>query len=269
MHNASLLIDDIEDNSELRRGVPVAHKVFGIAQTINAANLVYFMALKDVISLHGSSEEREATLATFTEEMINLHIGQGQDILWRETHFCPTEEEYLSMVRNKTGGLFRLSSKLLQVFSPIGSNFSYGKTDLTHLLNLLGIYFQIRDDLLNLQDEEMFSHKMFCEDITEGKWSFPIIHCVTRSRQSSPPDHSLERILMQRTQDLNLKRLAVSLMESTSSFHFTVGMLNRIRDEVLQVVCELGGNKILEELMGKLHVAIDEVSQKLPAMNAH
>ena len=43
LHNASLLIDDIEDNSQLRRGVPVAHSIFGIPTTINCANYVYFM----------------------------------------------------------------------------------------------------------------------------------------------------------------------------------------------------------------------------------
>lgn len=46
LHNASLLIDDIEDNSKLRRGVPVAHSIFGVAPVINTANYVYFLALE-------------------------------------------------------------------------------------------------------------------------------------------------------------------------------------------------------------------------------
>lgn len=46
LHNASLLIDDIEDNSKLRRGVPVAHSIFGVAPVINTANYVYFLALQ-------------------------------------------------------------------------------------------------------------------------------------------------------------------------------------------------------------------------------
>ena len=48
LHTASLMIDDIEDNSKQRRGVPVAHEVFGVAPTINAANYVYFLALQKV-----------------------------------------------------------------------------------------------------------------------------------------------------------------------------------------------------------------------------
>ena len=46
LHNASLLIDDIEDNSKLRRGIPVAHSIFGVPSTINCANYVYFLALE-------------------------------------------------------------------------------------------------------------------------------------------------------------------------------------------------------------------------------
>jgi geranylgeranyl diphosphate synthase type 3 len=46
LHNASLLIDDIEDNSKLRRGNPVAHSIFGVANCINCANYVYFLAME-------------------------------------------------------------------------------------------------------------------------------------------------------------------------------------------------------------------------------
>ena len=51
LHNASLLLDDIEDGSERRRGVPAAHKVFGEALTINSANYVYFVALEKVVAV--------------------------------------------------------------------------------------------------------------------------------------------------------------------------------------------------------------------------
>ncbi|CAF4433981.1 unnamed protein product, partial [Adineta steineri] len=46
LHNASLLIDDIQDNSKLRRGVPVAHNIYGVPLTINAANYIYFLAMQ-------------------------------------------------------------------------------------------------------------------------------------------------------------------------------------------------------------------------------
>lgn len=44
-------IDDIEDNSKLRRGIPVAHSIYGVAQTINSANYVYFLALQKITAM--------------------------------------------------------------------------------------------------------------------------------------------------------------------------------------------------------------------------
>jgi geranylgeranyl diphosphate synthase type 3 len=52
LHNASLLIDDIQDNSKLRRGVPVAHNIYGVPLTINAANYIYFLAMQKALTLH-------------------------------------------------------------------------------------------------------------------------------------------------------------------------------------------------------------------------
>ena len=44
-------IDDIEDNSKLRRGIPVAHNIFGVAQTINSANYIYFLAMERTMAM--------------------------------------------------------------------------------------------------------------------------------------------------------------------------------------------------------------------------
>jgi geranylgeranyl diphosphate synthase type 3 len=72
LHNASLLVDDIEDNSKLRRGLPVAHSIFGVANTINCANYVYFLALEKCHSL-----KNDKAMTIFVQELLNLHRGQG------------------------------------------------------------------------------------------------------------------------------------------------------------------------------------------------
>ena len=105
-------VDDVEDSSTLRRGRPVAHSIFGVAQTINSANYVYFQALGETMKLNNEEVTR-----IYMEELINLHRGQGMDLFWRDTLKCPTEDEYLEMVGNKTGGLFRLAVRLMQAKS--------------------------------------------------------------------------------------------------------------------------------------------------------
>lgn len=137
-------IDDIQDGSRLRRGAPAAHTVYGIAQTINSANYVYFQAQQLLTTLKNSP----TALQIFNEEILNLHRGQGMDLYWRDTLTIPHEEEYLEMVSNKTGGLFRLGIRLMMMSSTL-------ELDLLPLANLLGLLFQIQDDYRNLTCERV------------------------------------------------------------------------------------------------------------------
>ncbi|GAA5801117.1 hypothetical protein HPULCUR_006559 [Helicostylum pulchrum] len=132
LHNASLMIDDVQDDSELRRGFPVSHHIYGVPQTINTANLVYFLAIQDILRLG-----IPGMVEICTEELIHLHQGQGIELYWRDSLTCPTEAEYLEMVNNskclkrsdrlrwsfnivvlvETGGLLRLAVRLMQAAS--------------------------------------------------------------------------------------------------------------------------------------------------------
>lgn len=213
-------IDDVEDNSVLRRGVPVAHNIFGTAQTINSANYVYFLALQEIQRLNNP-----AAIDIYVKELLNLHRGQGMDLFWRDTLTCPTEDEYLEMVGNKTGGLFRLAVKLMQAESSTGK-------DCVSLVNVMGLIFQICDDYLNLSNTAYTHNKGLCEDLTEGKFSFPIIHSI----RSNPGNHQLVSILKQKTQDEEVKRYAVQYMQSTGSFTHTRQVVRDLRDRALSLI---------------------------------
>lgn len=236
LHNASLMLDDIEDNSKLRRGVPVVHAIYGLPSTINTATFVIFKALSIVTSL-GNAEATNI----FAEELVNLHRGQALDIYWRDNYICPTEDQYLAMVTDKTGGLFRLSIKLMQQFSE-------NKADFVPLVNSIGLYFQILDDFINLQSKAYMENKSFCEDLTEGKFSFPIIHCI----RSNARDTQLINILKQRTEDVLIKKHAVSYMKSCGSFEYTKKKILSLYDNVLEELAKLGGNDDLKQIMSDL-----------------
>ncbi|PMD44932.1 geranylgeranyl pyrophosphate synthase-like protein [Hyaloscypha variabilis F] len=223
LHTASLLVDDVEDSSLLRRGLPVAHSIFGTAQTINSANYVYFIALQELQKL-----KNPKAINIFTEELLNLHRGQGMDLFWRDTLTCPTEDDYLEMVGNKTGGLFRLAVKLMQAESK-------NLKDCVPLVNLMGIIFQIRDDYQNLSSPEYSHNKGLCEDLTEGKFSFPIIHSI----RAKPENMQLINILKQKPEDEQVKRYAVSYMEKTGSFEYCRKVLATLTERARLLVEEL------------------------------
>ncbi|XP_046963277.1 terpene synthase-like [Nymphalis io] len=248
LHNSSLLLDDIQDNSILRRGIPVAHSIYGIASTINAANYVIIIALEKTLQLG-----HPMATAVYTEQLLELHRGQGIEIYWRDNFQCPTEEEYKEMTMKKTGGLFMLAIRLMQLFSD-------NKSDFSKLSSILGLYFQIRDDYCNLCLQEYSENKSYCEDLTEGKFSFPVIHAI----QNQKGDNQVLHILRQRTRDVEVKRYCISLLERFGSFQYTRDRLQELDNEARAEVKRLGGNPHLEELLDEL---LSWRRDKKPALN--
>ncbi|KRX57964.1 Squamous cell carcinoma antigen recognized by T-cells 3 [Trichinella sp. T9] len=241
LHNASLMIDDIEDSSELRRGMPVTHRIYGLPTTLNTANYIYFVALSKTVQLR----HRDA-VKVFTESLLDLHRGQGMEIYWRDAVICPTEAKYLDMVIKKTGGLFRLGVNMLQLFST-------NKTDYNQLLNDMATYFQIRDDYMNLvagEVRENFSLKGFAEDLTEGKFSFPIIHAL----QSNPENDQILKILRQRTNSVELKKHCINILSNLGSLNYTKQRLNELSNKILSDIEKFGGNTHLQDLMEMLQL---------------
>jgi len=245
LHTSSLLIDDVEDDSELRRGVPVAHKIFGIPSTISCANYVYFIALEKLLELKNLN-----LIKIYSDELLNLHRGQGMEIYFRDSNICPTEADYMDIVSNKTGGLLRLGVKLMKELSTTKKiNGEY-----VDLANAIGEYYQIRDDYSNLLSETYINNKGFCEDITEGKYSYPIIHCI----KNHPESHQLEKIIRQRTSNIELKRYCIKLMKESNSFEYTKTKLREIEEKIKKQIDNLGGNIILTKMVTELSKIYNE-----------
>lgn len=252
LHTSSLLIDDVQDDSILRRGIPVAHNIFGTAQAINSANYVYFLAMDELRKV----ERRDEAMEIFISELLNLHRGQGMDLYWRDTLTCPTEDDYLQMVQNKTGGLFRLAVKLMQLESP-----ERGRIDCVPLVNLMGLIFQICDDYLNLRSDVYTQNKGLCEDLTEGKFSFPVIHSI----RADPGNLQLINILKQKTKDEEVKKYAVKYMEKTGSFDYSRKVVRELRSKAIQLIDQLDGGTgkgaQLKKIMDRMSI---EPAQEAP-----
>lgn len=250
LHAASLMVDDIEDDSQLRRGKPVTHKIYGVPQTINAANYVYFLAYKELFALRTdytpTTPPPTDLDALVTAELLSLHRGQGLEILWRDSLQCPSEEQYIKMVNNKTGGLLRIGIKLMMACCTTNTDVDY-----VPLVNLIGVFFQIRDDLMNLQSTEYSSNKGFAEDLSEGKFSFPVVHGI----HSNKSNRQVLNVLQKRPTTPTLKIHTIDYLKNeTKSFEYTLSVLTNLEAQTRREIVRLGGNKGLEALMDLLHV---------------
>lgn len=170
LHNASLILDDIEDNSSLRRMHPAVHTIFGPSQSINSANFMFVWAVKKSRGL-----ENPRAVDILLDELECLYLGQSWDLYYKFNLCCPTDSEYLTMVDNKTGVMFRMLTRLMQ-----GEN-AKESIDFSRLTLLFGRFFQIRDDYMNIDSSEYSDQKGFCEDLDEGKLSYPLVQCLQKN----------------------------------------------------------------------------------------
>ena len=173
LHNASLMLDDIEDGSQLRRGKPATHIIFGVAHTIDSAGYLVLDALKQVQML-GDPQ----CLNTVIDQVRDLYVGQTFDVYWTRSGHCPSEKEYLEMVEKKTGGLSQLPAKLLQCLSD-----NRNGAQIEQMISLFGRFIQSRDDYQKSTDKDYNRQKGFCEDLDEGKYLFPLIHALNKAQR--------------------------------------------------------------------------------------
>ena len=99
--------------------------MFAHSHAVNSANYLFVQALQQVKKLN-HVKSFEAIL----EELEHLYLGQSWDLYWEYTLQCLSEAEYINMVDNKTGGLFRMRVRLMQLQSDTGIKFDFETTDI-------------------------------------------------------------------------------------------------------------------------------------------
>ncbi len=217
IHNATLIIDDIEDSSEVRRGKKAVHLIYGEDITINAGNTLYYLPLKILENYQNklSAETFLKIYQTYTQEMINLSFGQATDIVWHKGLVDDskiTVNQYLQMCAFKTGGLSRMAAKIAAI---VGGADPKLVTSFGNLGESLGVVFQIQDDILNITDNELSKGKGLGEDITEGKRSLPVIYALSILEENRKD--RLQEILKMHTTDQNLRDEAIALINEANA----------------------------------------------------
>lgn len=185
-HAGSLIIDDIQDQGELRRRKPCLHKIFGIDIASNAGNFLYFFPIY-IFEKNKKKIERKIylrALETYLEEMEKLHLGQAIDIFWHKgLEKKISEKEYFQMCSLKTGSMARLAAKLAAIFAKKEEKVI---EEVGIFAQNIGIAFQIQDDILDIElseKERKNFGKSFGNDIKEGKRSLPVIYTLNNAKE--------------------------------------------------------------------------------------
>ncbi|NYT03160.1 MAG: polyprenyl synthetase family protein, partial [Candidatus Methanofastidiosa archaeon] len=250
-HNGTIIIDDIEDGADLRRGKPALHKVYGEDIAINCGNAMYFLPLQVVDEHKGKIEIDilQRVYSIYLEEMRNLHYGQALDITWHKGLLKkePNVGEYLQMTAFKTGTLARMAARMAVALSEKDEETEdrFGR-----FAESIGIAFQIQDDLLDLttteKEREAFG-KSYGNDISEGKRSLAVIYSLL-SLEKTKRDR-LVKILNSHTKEKKIIEEAINLIKETGSIEISRETANKI---VLESWKEI--ERDLEESEAKLYL---------------
>jgi geranylgeranyl diphosphate synthase type I len=247
VHNFSLVHDDIQDNSPTRRGRPTLWRKAGMPLAVNAGDALFATANHAALDLSRSFEPTlvVAALRILEQACLDLTIGQFLDLYHQEAHQLSVRR-YWEMIDGKTAALLAACAHigaLLGGASPAKCS-QYGRFG-----RLLGLAFQVQDDILGIWGDEVRTGKSTASDIAEGKLSLPVVYGLAKKGEFA----RRWRDASYRTR--NTRRLR-ELLESEGALPFATRHGVRLTREALSTLRtlrpsgEAGG--ALEELAGQL-----------------
>lgn len=180
-HNAFLVHDDIEDGSLVRRHAPTLHRQYGVPIAVNVGDGMLALSLSPLLDnvralgLGGGLR----ILQVFSRMARESVEGQMLELAWiRARRWDIADRDYLRMVHKKTGWYSFIAP--VQVGATAARASPRTLAGLSRFAALLGIAFQIQDDLLSLEGAEDIVGKDELGDLWEGKLTLPLLHTLRR-----------------------------------------------------------------------------------------
>lgn len=210
-HNFTLIHDDIEDNSMIRRGEPTLNNKYGVPIALNSGDALYTLLWEYLANLELDEGSKQKELEKMCAASFRRVVeGQGIELNWHKNGvFDITEQDYLRMVNGKTGALIGLSCELGGFLG--GAN-SKTCSNLRKFGEKIGVAFQIYDDILNVEGSFDKYKKEICGDITEGKRTLMVIKTLEKATQP---------------ENIKLKKILSSATTKKDDFEYVTDLFNR------------------------------------------
>lgn len=189
LHDFSLIHDDIQDNSDLRRGRSTVWTIWGMPQGINAGDGMFVLAHMAIQRLHDVGIPAERVLQIirrFERSILSICEGQYLDMSF-EGNSSIDEAAYLAMIERKTAVLIAACAELGALVAGASSS------DAQHMYEFgvhLGLSFQMQDDILGVWGDAKETGKPDAADLARRKLSLPVIYTLARE----PHDGALHQL---------------------------------------------------------------------------
>lgn len=245
IHIASLIHDDIIDSAPTRRGIPTLYRELGARRAVIAGDYVLARALALGSSQFRGDEPAMAVSRAFCR-LCDGEISQDSE----EWDFTISESHYLRRIGGKTAALFALSAYL-------GANRSGAESETQSLLHqigyALGMSFQIRDDILDMNGSQDSLGKPVCRDLRSGVCTLPLIYAIEEDKTGKLAAKLAGRRSISAARAGSLIRRIVEL----GGIDKAVSKASAYSDRALKLIDRLPDRDtvaLLQRMMTKLHL---------------
>lgn len=236
IHTATLLHDDVVDESTLRRGRATANEVFGNPASVLVGDFLYSRSFQMMV------ETGNMRVMQVLADATNV-IAEGEVLQLMNMHDASLDEAaYLRVIRSKTAKLFEASSRLAAILSDSPPDMEaacaeYGQS--------LGTAFQVIDDVLDYDGDAHEMGKNLGDDLREGKATLPLILAM---QHGSADDAALVREAIEAGSTDNLPRV-IDIVQRTGALQGTRAAAAAQAERAVAAAKQLPGNEYTDSLI--------------------
>ena len=249
IHTATLLHDDVVDESTMRRGRETANAIFGNQASVLVGDFLYTRSFQMMVSL------KRMRVMEILSEATN-QIAEGEVLqLMNCNDASTTEARYFDVIYGKTARLFEAATQLAAVLTDQDDNIEhamqeYGKH--------LGTAFQLADDILDYMADSEEMGKNAGDDLAEGKPTLPLLYAMWHARNDD--DKALIQEAIEQSNGLPHLTRIQGIMEETGALDYTRECAQKEVQMAIDSLNAIENSEYKDALVALAHISIERTS---------
>ncbi|PRQ64331.1 octaprenyl diphosphate synthase [Vibrio sp. V01_P9A10T6] len=245
LHTATLLHDDVVDESDMRRGKATANAAFGNAASVLVGDFIYTRSFQMMTTL-GSLRILE-----LMSDAVNV-IAEGEvQQLMNCNDPNTTEENYLQVIYSKTARLFEAATQIGAILSNASPEI---ETALQNYGKYLGTAFQLIDDVMDYTSDGSEMGKNVGDDLAEGKPTLPLLYAM---QHGTPEQKEMIREAIEKANGMEQLDAILAAMKQTGSLEYTTNKALEEADKAINELSILPESEYKQALIALAHMAVN------------
>lgn len=248
IHTATLLHDDVVDESTMRRGKETANAVFGNQASVLVGDFLYTRSFQMMVSL------KRMRVMEILSDATNV-IAEGEVLQLMNCNDPDTSEEsYMQVIYSKTARLFEAATLLAAVLTDQPPEIEQAMQDYGRYL---GTAFQLVDDIMDYAADSDEMGKNVGDDLAEGKPTLPLLYAMWHG---SEEQKTLIKDAIEKNNGMDNLQQILDAMEQTGSLVYTKQQALRAADQAIDALAPLPDSQYKQALIGLAHLSVERAA---------